>query len=163
MKKVRVEKFGERYTERYSFDGNTVRKSTVEFPFREEFELPTVVSDRTAKNRLNSRKMTVSNMCILVVSIILMVGVFTDYLLLHTQIREKQYEITRLESKLNDLRIANEEEAARINGSVDLEEIKAIAMNELGMTYPETDQIVDFEDSDSDYVRQHEDIPDGKR
>ncbi len=163
MSRTRVSDFGERYSERYSFDGNAVKKTVIEYPFREEFELPKVVSVRTAKNRMNCRKMTVSNMCILVFSLLLMLAVFTNYLLLHSQIQEKQYDIARLESKLNDMRIANEEEAARINGSIDLEEIKAIAMNELGMTYPDNGQIVDFEDSDSDYVRQHMDIPDGKK
>lgn len=43
---------------------------------------------------------------------------------------------------------------------VDLEEIRRIATEELGMTYAAKDQVVLYESEESDYVRQYEEIPD---
>ena len=81
------------------------------------------------------------------------------YLGLQSDITSRQRHISTMESDLNDKKLANDEEYARIMGAVDLEKIKAIAMNELGMSYPSKDQIVSFQDGDSDYVRQYADIP----
>ena len=67
--------------------------------------------------------------------------------------------IARLESELNSLRLANDEELTRINSSVDLEEIKRIAIGELGMVYATEGQIVNYTNEGSDYVRQLGDIP----
>ena len=41
----------------------------------------------------------------------------------------------------------------RIKGAVDLEEVKYRAMNELGMQYANSDQIIAYECEDTDYVR----------
>ena len=39
---------------------------------------------------------------------------------------------------------------------LDLEQIKAVAIGELGMTYAREGQIISVEDSETDYVRQTE-------
>lgn len=67
--------------------------------------------------------------------------------------------ISALESELNDLKLANDEEYSRITSSVDLEEIKRIAIQELGMQYAEEGQVVTFASENSDYVKQMADIP----
>ena len=43
--------------------------------------------------------------------------------------------------------------------SVDLDKIRDIAINELGMVYANQDQIVTYEKQDKDYVRQYEEVP----
>ena len=58
------------------------------------------------------------------------------------------------------MKLANDEEYDRIMGSVDMEEIKKIAMNELHMKYPDSGQVSNMiESTDSDYVRQYKEIP----
>ena len=42
---------------------------------------------------------------------------------------------------------------------MDLEEIKRIAIQELGMQYAEEGQIISFASESNDYVKQMEDIP----
>ena len=42
---------------------------------------------------------------------------------------------------------------------IDMAHVKDVAMNELGMDYASKDQIVTYEESGSDYVRQYTDIP----
>ena len=64
--------------------------------------------------------------------------------------------ISEMESRYNNLKLANDEEYNRINSSLDLEQIKAVAIGELGMTYAREGQIVNVEDSETDYVRQTE-------
>ena len=47
---------------------------------------------------------------------------------------------------------------SRIKGAVDLEQVKYRAMNELGMQYANSDQIVAYVCDDTDYVTQLIDI-----
>ena len=68
-------------------------------------------------------------------------------------------EIASLESRLNSLKLSNDEELSRINSSIDLEEIKRIAIGELGMVYATEGQIINYTNEGSDYVRQVGDIP----
>ena len=80
------------------------------------------------------------------------------YLGVKAQVVAKQRAVMNLQSQVNEATISNKEEYDRIMGSVDLENIKKVAMKELGMGYPDSDQIVEYADNDSDYVRQYEDI-----
>jgi hypothetical protein len=62
--------------------------------------------------------------------------------------------VASLERELNNLRLTNDENLARINASVNLEEIKQVAVEELGMTYAKEGQVVIVSSEGSDYVRQ---------
>ena len=42
---------------------------------------------------------------------------------------------------------------------MDLEHIKDVAMNELGMVYAKKGQIVYYESASEDYVKQYQDVP----
>ena len=57
------------------------------------------------------------------------------------------------------MRQDNDEYETRINSSVDLEEIKRIALNELGMKYASEGQIVNIEGGNNDYLRKYAEIP----
>ena len=56
-------------------------------------------------------------------------------------------------SELNVLKLSNDEEYNRIISSIDLEEIKRVAIGELGMGYAEEGQIVEYENQEGDYMR----------
>jgi len=60
---------------------------------------------------------------------------------------------------MNDLKLANDEEYSRITSSIDIEEIKRIAIGELGMNYALEGQIVTYTNECSDYVKQVAEIP----
>ena len=81
------------------------------------------------------------------------------YVSLCFEVTAIQKKLSGMESQLNNLRLANEEEYDRIIGAVDMEEIKRIAMDELGMKYPDEGQVVSIPGQGDDYVRQYEDIP----
>ena len=61
-------------------------------------------------------------------------------------------------SELNDLRLTNDEDYARAASSVDLEEIRRVAIGELGMRYAKEGQIINVSGEGNDYVRQLADI-----
>ena len=71
-----------------------------------------------------------------------------------------QKKISKDRIAYNDLKLANDEEYDRIMGSVNLEDIKKTAMDELGMDYPKEDQVVVIPGDGNDYVRQYRKIPD---
>lgn len=70
-----------------------------------------------------------------------------------------QKQITALETKLTSLTDQNNAIEIAINKPVDLDQIYAIAVGELGMVYPKDNEIVMYEATDSGYVRQYESIP----
>ena len=80
------------------------------------------------------------------------------YIRLQSEITASVKRIATMESTLNSMKTANDEEDSRIESSVDLDEIRRIAITELGMVYPDEDQIVTVPDEGNDYVRQVTDI-----
>lgn len=81
------------------------------------------------------------------------------YIGLQSDITNSVKHISVLERQLNELKVANEEDYSRITSSVDLEEIRRIAIQELGMQYAQEGQIISFASENSDYVKQMAEIP----
>lgn len=94
-------------------------------------------------------------LCALVAASVILLG----YIKLQSDVTNRINHIASLESQLNDLKLSNDEEYDRIMGSVDLEEIKRIAIEDLGMRYARDGQVVTYSGEGSDYVRQYSDIP----
>ncbi|MCR5501891.1 MAG: cell division protein FtsL [Lachnospiraceae bacterium] len=81
------------------------------------------------------------------------------YLSLQSQITNYIKDIAKQESRLNELRLDNDENYSRITSNVDLENVRKIAIQELGMRYALEGQIISFNGEDSDYLRQTGKIP----
>lgn len=79
--------------------------------------------------------------------------VLVNYIQLQSSMTAKINEVSAKESELNSLKLSNDEEYTRITSNIDLEEIKRVAIGELGMTYASEGQIVLYENPDSDYMR----------
>lgn len=144
--------------ERSYVDGNTVRKLQP-VPGRIPQGRPRKLSNTARKNRDRAAYMNMGYVMFLAAAIIAMGFICIQYLNLQADITAHQTNISKMESTLNDLKLANDEEYARILGAVDLEEIKRVAMDELGMKYASESQIITFSGDGSDYVRQYKDIP----
>ena len=67
--------------------------------------------------------------------------------------------MAKLEARLTQLTVKNDEIKMEIDGSIDYDELLRIAVEELGMAYPVRGQIVEYESSESEYVKQYKDIP----
>ncbi len=145
-----------KYKNEYVY-GNTVRKLDVKRAIEEEPRRR--LSNETRKNRDKARHMNLGYVTFLVMALLISGFVLINYIQLQSDITNKVKQIASLESTLNNLRQANDEEYSRLMSSVDLEEIKRIAIGELGMTYATENQIITYANEGSDYVRQLSDIP----
>lgn len=142
---------------RYYVQGNTAREFDIT---REIAEKPKAkISNRTRKNRDKAKHMSAGYVLFLCTALIATGFILVNYIRLQSDITNSVQHISRLEKELNDLKLANDEEYSRITSSVDLEEIKRIAIQELGMQYAEEGQIISFASERNDYVKQLADIP----
>lgn len=82
-----------------------------------------------------------------------------NYLHLQSSITGRMHSIERMEADLEKRRSENDALETAINTSIDLNEIYEIATKELGMVYAKKNQVLIFDKSESEYVRQYEDIP----
>lgn len=138
-------------------DGNTVRKLQTA-PRRENQARP-AVSSATRKNREKALQMNMSYVLFLTIAAVVTVMVCINYLKLQAQNTSYQKTVTSMGTQLSELKLENDSEYNRIVSSVDLEHIKDVAMNELGMVYASEKQIRTYDSTQSDYVKQYQDIP----
>lgn len=95
----------------------------------------------------------------LTLAAVVCVGVLVNYLQLKETYTGLQKTRTSLEDRIATLRVENNAQYSRIMSEVDLEQIRQKAIQKLGMSYVTADQIVLYEASDDDYVRQYMEIP----
>jgi cell division protein FtsL len=81
------------------------------------------------------------------------------YVKLQSDVSNRMKTIAALESQITDLKADNDANYKRITTSVDLNEVKDIAMNQLGMTYATEEQIIYYSVENSNYMDQYSDIP----
>ena len=141
----------------YYVQGNVVRRIDVTQEIEKQ---PVKKTNNTArKNRERAKHMNAGYVLFLCVAMIVSGIILTNYIGLQSDITNSVKHISRLEKQLNDLKLANAEEYSRITSSVNLEEIKRIAIQELGMQYAGEGQIIPFASQNNDYVKQMADIP----
>lgn len=135
----------------YIYD-NTARKLDV--VRRMEEEPRRVLSNETRKNREKARHMSLGYVAFLMAALLVSAIILMNYIQVQSDYTNSTKEIARLESKLNTLKLSNDEEYNRITSSIDLEEIKRVAIGELGMTYAKEGQIITYSSVGTDYMRQ---------
>lgn len=138
-------------------EGNTVRKLDVRRAIEEEPRHS--LNPATRKNREKARHMNLSYVAFLLIAAFVTGFILINYIQLRADITNSSQQIAAMESSLNSLIQENDEKESRLMSSVDLEEVKRIAIGELGMTYATKEQIMIYTNDDSDYVRQYADVP----
>lgn len=112
------------------------------------------LSNTVGKNMERVAQMNLGYMLFLSATMIFTIVTLYGYLSLQADIKNYVETISAMESRYNNLKLTNDENYNRINSSIDLERIKAVAIGELGMTYAKEGQIIFVEDVETDYVRQ---------
>ena len=114
-----------------------------------------------ARRRARARAFQMNKGYVTFLSIVAVACLFicVNYLKLQAQVTESRKQISRMESSYSDLKLSNDAAYSKAVSSVDLDKIRDIAINELGMVYANQDQIVTYEKQDKDYVRQYEEVP----
>lgn len=139
------------YTRANYMYGNTAVRPDFEKPFEETRRR--TVSNEVRKNREKAKYMSLGYIAFLLVAFSIAAVVLIGYIQLNSDITTLTEEIAKQEKILNDMRIANSEAMSRVESSIDLSEVKRVALQELGMIYPSEGQIINYEGATYDYVR----------
>lgn len=116
-------------------------------------------SQTARKNRERALSMNLGYVMFLTLAAVITVFTCVNFLQLQAKGTKLQKEVTALETRLDAAVLENDSDYNRIMTSVDMEKVKDIALNQLGMVYAKKSQIVTYEMQNSDYVRQYSEIP----
>ena len=95
----------------------------------------------------------------LTVAVIATLYICFNYLALQNSITSKMDNIEVLERTLEDLKTENDALEQSINTSVDLNYVYAVAVNVLGMVHAGQENVIYYDKTENEYVRQYENIP----
>lgn len=143
-------------------DGNVVRhvEAMPQQPQRERQERQRrSASIHARRNREKALRMNMPYVVFLAAASIATVFVCINYLKLQSQGVTYRKQITSLETTLSNMRLANDNAYENAVSSVSMEEIKDIAINQLGMTYASEGQVITYSSQEGDYIRQYSEIP----
>ncbi|MFR3321210.1 MAG: hypothetical protein ACLTSZ_08740 [Lachnospiraceae bacterium] len=117
------------------------------------------ISASTRSNRERASQMNVRYVVFLTAAAVATVWMCVNYLQLKAQGTRLQKQVTALETSLDAAILQNDSDYNRIMAGVDMEHVKDVAVNELGMGYATKNQVQTYSLDDSDYVRQYADVP----
>ena len=127
--------------------GNTARS------LQEELKAPRkVLSNEARKNREKAHHMNVGYILFLSGAMFFCAICLIGYVQKQSELTSKIAQVSKLEKELNTLKLSNDETYTRIQSNVNLEEIRKIAIEELGMTYAEEGQIILYQGNDKNYM-----------
>lgn len=121
-------------------------------PKRRSVETPDV-----QRRQATQPKASPVNMPLFILSLIAFAAIgfmMIQYIRLSSEITVLTSNITSLESQVDTLKNENDEYYGRIMSNIDLEEVREIAIAELGMDYATADQIITYDSRMDDYVEQ---------
>ncbi|MDE6055981.1 MAG: cell division protein FtsL [Lachnospiraceae bacterium] len=139
-------------------DGSAVRKLQTA-PARREYERTRPQARYVRKTKVKAVPMNIGYIAVAAVAFVIVCSVLMGYVNLQSNITNYITSISKLESQLNEMKMANDETYTKIMSSIDLEEIKRIAVNELGMKYAKEGQVIEYTGEGNDYVRQYGAVP----
>lgn len=150
----------------YYVDGNTVRRLEGEPEERRQRQREKEVEHQKKRNRHVAKRnqekelrMSRGYVAFCTLALIITCGVCVTYIQVQSEITSRMKHISVLETQIEDLKADNDAAVKRVEISTDLEAVKNSAINELGMVYAGTGQIVYYDISDDDYMNQYSDIP----
>lgn len=149
-------------------EGNTVRRMEAAPDIRRKLETEEERQrsreqrkrqNRAKRNQQRALQMNKSYVFFLTfaVGIVAMTAAYTVQL--QADINTKMDTVASLKSQVEELKADNDSAEKKLESTIDLDSIKDIAINQLGMVYPAKDQIVYYDIKKSDYMNQYEDIP----
>jgi len=117
------------------------------------------VSYRVRRNHEKALYVDLPYVLVLVAAVACVLYICVNYLHIQSSMTYRIHHIEDLESRLEQLKAENDALETRINTDIDLNYIYKVATEELGMVYANRDQVLLYDRTESEYVRQYEDIP----
>ena len=143
--------------------GNTVRKLQ---PDRVPERVPSGgrrekvrVSHAVRRNQEKALQMDLPFVIMLTIAAICTLYLCVNYLHVQSSITARINHIEDLESEIEVMKSENDALETSINTYVDLDHVYEVATKDLGMVYANKDQVILYNKTESEYVRQYEDIP----
>lgn len=152
----------------YYVNGSTVRKMEVspvrhvERPNRKQLEEQRRKKHRrnaARRNRQRALYMSKSYVMFLTMCVAIVAFAAVSLIQIQSQVTQRMEHIAALESQLTDLKADNDARYKEIVTAVDLEYIKDVAMNELGMQYATEEQVIYYSVENNNFMDQYSDIP----
>ena len=116
-------------------------------------------AQKRAYAQRNARPMDLFYLLMMSLAVIAMAVIIFNYLSLKSSIDQRMVSVKSLEVQLENLRTENDALEQSIDTSVDLNHVYDVAVNELGMVHAGKDNVIQYTKTESEYVRQNEDIP----
>lgn len=138
-------------------EGNTVRKAMPREKYRQAKRIEVEYTAR--RNREKELHMNLPYVLVLSAAAICMLVICIQYIGIQSSISARINNIEKLEGQLAELKEENDTLETRINTYVDLDYVYQVATEELGMVYANKDQVLLYDETEREYVRQYEDIP----
>lgn len=165
----RVSRTGYTRGTKYITEGNTVRVVRTEAdPFYEREVRRKVTMERrrqkekeaaaSARRRQNiSIAFPVLLLLCLGVSVVLFAGY--RYISLQSSVERHQASIRQMETLLEDKKVENDALEQSIETNIDLSYVYDVAVNKIGMVHVGAENMIRYDKTESQYVRQYEQIP----
>ena len=134
---------------RYNY-GNTARKIDIR---TEVFNAPThqvlreIEGEKRRQKKMNMGFLYVT---VLLTAFVLLCQSLISYIKLQSEINASVDRISVYEQRLNNLTLANDDEYSKMINAINFDEIKQVAIEELGMVYASKDQIITYTKENSD-------------
>lgn len=141
--------------------GNTVRQEDVipQKVSRVRSRRKKETSRLVRRNRNRAFNISSAYACFLAVAAVAAVLLCVSYLQLQSELVNRSENITALQGELVELTEANNTAYQVAEDSVDLEEVRNKAVNELGMVYAAQGSVTEYTRPESNYVKQYSEIP----
>lgn len=94
--------------------------------------------------------------------VVLIFAICCQYLGLQSDVKKNAGAVSKLQTELNNITTQNDELEVEINAGIDYDSLYNTAVNELGMVYPESNQVITYDAGVSEYVKQYSNIPDAE-
>jgi len=149
------------YRSEYVYGNTALRRE----PVREENDQESLReqarrrSELRTRNRRQALNMDLPYLLILTVAAAAALVICCNYLKVQSSITAKIKAIETQESILAEMKNENDAMETRIHTYVNLDNVYAVATQELGMVYANRDQVITYDKTEGEYVRQYEDIP----
>lgn len=154
-----------RYTGSEYISSSTVRKLQTAPDYEKErydrYRQETERKRRHKKRRAQS--MDFASVLFLTAAIAVTVYACSGYLSVQADITGMNKKIAAIQKEIMNLESQNTVVRERINEYVDLDYVYKVATKELKMVHPKENQIISYESTKSDLVRQYGEIPSGKK
>lgn len=111
------------------------------------------------RNQEKALHMDLPYVLMLTLAAVCALSICVSYLHIQSTIASRIHNIEKLEQNLEKIKSENDALQTAIHTDIDLDYVYKVATEELGMVYANRSQVLLYDKTESEYVRQYEDIP----